>query len=169
MALFFALLLALVTPLAFGEQWIEWTYRALMVLLIACPCALVLSTPAAIATGIATAARYGILIKTGAALEQLAKIDIVAFDKTGTLTLGRPVVTDVVGNREDILRLAGAVETGPTHPVAKAIVAEAKLSGAPIPAPEGVVIRQGEGAAGTVEGREVTLLSPRQPERCQLK
>ena len=160
-ALAIAILVAVVPPLFFDEPWSEWIYRALMVLLVACPCALVLSTPAAIATGIATAARQGILIKTGAALEQLAKIGIVAFDKTGTLTLGRPVVTDVEGDRAEVLRLAGAVEAGLSHPVAKAIVAEATATGESIPPAENVAIRQGEGAEGTVEGRHITLLSPR--------
>ena len=160
-ALALAILVALVPPLFFDGPWSEWIYRGLMVLLVACPCALVLSTPAAIATGIATAARQGILIKTGAALEQLAKIGIVAFDKTGTLTLGRPVVTDVVGERAEVLRLAGAVEAGLSHPVAKAIVAEATATVESIPPAENVTIRQGEGAEGTVEGLHVTLLSPR--------
>ena len=160
-ALALAILVALVPPLFFDGPWSEWIYRGLMVLLVACPCALVLSTPAAIATGIATAARQGILIKTGAALEQLAKIGIVAFDKTGTLTLGRPVVTDVVGERAEVLRLAGAVEAGLSHPVAKAIVTEATATVESIPPAENVTIRQGEGAEGTVDGRHVTLLSPR--------
>ena len=160
-ALAIAALVALGPPLVLGEPWAQWIYRALMVLLIACPCALVLSTPAAIATGIATAARHGILIKSGAALEQLAKIGIVAFDKTGTLTLGRPVVTDVVGDRAEVLRLAGAIEAGLSHPVAKAIAAEAQAQGGAIPAAEDVVIRQGEGVAGKVEGRPISLLSPR--------
>lgn len=160
-ALAIAIMVALVPPLFFAEPWSEWIYRALMVLLIACPCALVLSTPAAIATGIATAAREGILIKTGAALEQLAKVGIVAFDKTGTLTLGRPVVTDVEGDRAEVLRLAGAVEAGLSHPVAKAIVAEATATGEALLPAGNVVIRQGEGAEGIVGGRLVTLLSPR--------
>ena len=130
-------------------------------LLIACPCALVLSTPAAIATGIATAARHGILIKSGAALEMLAKIKIAAFDKTGTLTLGHPVVTDVEGDATEVLRLAAAVETGLSHPVARGIVAEAVAKGIEIPGAIDVVIRQGEGVEGIVDGVKIALLSPR--------
>jgi len=160
-AIVIAALVAIVPPLAFGGDWPVWAYRALTVLLIACPCALVLSTPAAIATGIATAARYGILIKSGAALEMLARIRIAAFDKTGTLTLGHPVVTDVVGDPAEILGLAASVENGLSHPVARAIVSEASRRSITLSGAEGVRIRQGEGVEGKVDGRLVAILSPR--------
>lgn len=160
-AILIAALIAVVPPLLMGGEWPIWTYRALTVLLIACPCALVLSTPAAIATGIATAARYGILIKSGAALEMLAKIRVAAFDKTGTLTLGHPVVTDIEGDLTEVLRLAAAVETGLSHPVARGIVAEAAKRGIAVPAASDVAIRQGEGVQGIVEGAMITLISPR--------
>ncbi|MEQ1537623.1 MAG: heavy metal translocating P-type ATPase [Sphingorhabdus sp.] len=160
-AILIAALIAVVPPVLMGGEWSTWIYRALTVLLIACPCALVLSTPAAIATGIATAARHGILIKSGAALEMLAKIKIAAFDKTGTLTLGHPVVTDVEGDATEVLRLAAAVETGLSHPVARGIVAEAVAKGIEIPSATDVIIRQGEGVEGTVDGVTIALLSPR--------
>ena len=160
-AILIAALIAVVPPMLMGGEWSTWIYRALTVLLIACPCALVLSTPAAIATGIATAARHGILIKSGAALEMLAKIKIAAFDKTGTLTLGHPVVTDVEGDATEVLRLAAAVETGLSHPVARGIVAEAVAKGIEIPGAIDVVIRQGEGVEGIVDGVKIALLSPR--------
>ena len=160
-AIVIAALVAIVPPLAFGGDWPVWAYRALTVLLIACPCALVLSTPAAIATGIATAARYGILIKSGAALEMLARIRIAAFDKTGTLTLGHPVVTDVVGDPAEIFGLAASVENGLSHPVARAIVSEASRRSIDLSGAEGVRIRQGEGVEGKVDGRLVAILSPR--------
>lgn len=163
-AILIAALIAVVPPLLMGGEWSTWIYRALTVLLIACPCALVLSTPAAIATGIATAARYGILIKSGAALEMLAKIRIAAFDKTGTLTLGHPVVTDVEGDATEVLRLAAAVETGLSHPVARGIVAEAVARRITIPGATDVSIRQGEGVEGMVDGRRIALLSPRASE-----
>lgn len=160
-AIVLAALIALIPPLAFGADWQIWIYRALTVLLIACPCALVLSTPAAIATGIATAARYGILVKSGAALEMLARIGIAAFDKTGTLTLGRPVVTDIDGDTNEVLRLAASIEDGLSHPVARAIVTEATARNIGLTHAENVRIRQGEGVEGTVEGRLVAILSPR--------
>lgn len=160
-AIIIATLIAIVPPLGFGGEWSVWIYRALTVLLIACPCALVLSTPAAIATGIATAARYGILIKSGAALEMLARVGLAAFDKTGTLTLGHPVVTDVEGDSVELLRLVAAVESGLSHPVARAIVAEAQRRGIAITFASDVRIRQGEGVEGIVEGRRVAILSPR--------
>jgi len=160
-AIVLAALIAIVPPLGFGGEWPVWIYRALTVLLIACPCALVLSTPAAIATGIATAARYGILIKSGAALEMLARIRIAAFDKTGTLTLGHPVVTNVEGQEAEILRLAASVESGLSHPVARAVVAEALRRGIALRHAEDVRIRQGEGVEGKVEGLAVAILSPR--------
>jgi Cd2+/Zn2+-exporting ATPase len=160
-AILLAALIAVVPPLLMGGDWSTWIYRALTVLLIACPCALVLSTPAAIATGIATAARYGILVKSGAALEMLAKIKVAAFDKTGTLTLGHPVVTDVEGDSTEVLRLAAAVETGLSHPVARGIVAEAVEKNITIPSASDVTIRQGEGVEGIIDGMKIALLSPR--------
>jgi Cd2+/Zn2+-exporting ATPase len=160
-AILIAALIAVVPPLLMGGEWATWIYRALTVLLIACPCALVLSTPAAIATGIATAARYGILIKSGAALEMLAKIKIAAFDKTGTLTLGRPVVTDIEGDANKVLRLAAAIETGLSHPVARGIVAAAAERKIAVPTASEVAIRQGEGVEGDVEGAKIALVSPR--------
>lgn len=160
-AILLAALIAVVPPLLMGGEWSTWIYRALTVLLIACPCALVLSTPAAIATGIATAARYGILVKSGAALEMLAKIKVAAFDKTGTLTLGHPVVTDVEGDSNEVLRLAASVETGLSHPVARGIVAAAVAKNIDVPRASYVTIRQGEGVEGMVDGINIALLSPR--------
>lgn len=160
-AIVIAAMIAVIPPLLFAAEWQVWIYRALTVLLIACPCALVLSTPAAIATGIATAARHGILVKSGAALEMLARIRVAAFDKTGTLTLGHPIVTDVVGDASEILRLAASVESGLSHPVARAIVAEASRCNISLVQGEDVRIRQGEGVEGKVDGRSVAILSPR--------
>ncbi|WP_025030035.1 heavy metal translocating P-type ATPase, partial [Nitratireductor aquibiodomus] len=122
-------LIIVVPPLLFGAEWSTWIYRGLATLLIACPCALVISTPAAIASGLAAGARHGLLVKGGAALETLGKVRTVAFDKTGTLTVGKPRVTDIIpleGEEADILARAAAVECGSSHPLGEAIVEAAE-------------------------------------------
>ncbi|CAH1653879.1 heavy metal translocating P-type ATPase [Chelatococcus asaccharovorans] len=121
-------LVAVVPPLAFGGAWDEWIYKGLTLLLIGCPCALVISVPAAIASSLSAGARHGLLIKGGVIIEKLAGIRTVALDKTGTLTEGRPEVTDVIalsGADTALLATAGAVEAHSNHPLAKAIVARA--------------------------------------------
>ncbi|UYO43015.1 cadmium-translocating P-type ATPase [Rhodopseudomonas palustris] len=136
-AMLVALLVIIVPPLGFGEDWATWIYRGLATLLIACPCALVISTPAAIASGLAVGARKGLLIKGGAVLETLGKVKTVAFDKTGTLTLGQPQVTDVVaviGQQDDaVLARAAAVEGNTSHPIGQAIVRAAKARALQLP------------------------------------
>lgn len=136
-AMVVALLIIVIPPLVFGADWMTWIYRGLAVLLIACPCALVISTPAAIASGLASGARRGLLIKGGAALETLGKVATVAFDKTGTLTRGRPRVTDVVpisGSEDVVLARAAAVERNTSHPLGVAIVEAAQARGLELPA-----------------------------------
>lgn len=135
-AMVVALLVIIIPPLAFGGDWLTWIYRGLATLLIACPCALVISTPAAIASGLAAGARHGLLIKGGAALETLGKIKTVAFDKTGTLTCGHPQVTDVVGivgDENSVLAKAAAVERTTSHPLGQAIVEAAATHGLELP------------------------------------
>ena len=158
-----AALVALVPPLAFGGGWTEWIYRALAVLLIGCPCALVISTPAAIAAGLSNGARRGLLLKGGAVLEALGRITTVAFDKTGTLTEGRPRVTDLapfgVGEAE-LLADAAALEAGSSHPLARGILAAAAERGIAPPAADEVTALPGAGLNGRVAGRRVALLSP---------
>lgn len=123
----FAVLVALVPPLFFGAAFSPWLYKALVLLVIACPCALVISTPVSVVSGLAAAARNGILVKGGAYLEAGRTLKMVALDKTGTLTEGRPVVTDVVslngGSRDELLQLAASLDAPSEHPVASAIVA----------------------------------------------
>ena len=136
-AMVVAALIVVVPPLAFGGDWMTWVYRGLATLLIACPCALVISTPAAIASGLAAGARQGLLIKGGAALETLGKVVTVAFDKTGTLTRGHPQVTDIVpinGDENSVLAIAAAVERSTSHPLGVAIVEAAKVRGLELPA-----------------------------------
>lgn len=122
-------LLMVVAPLLLGLPTLEWARRAVVLLVAAAPCALVMSMPVAVAAGIGRAGKSGVLIKGGAHLQNLGKIKAVAFDKTGTLTLGRPAVTDVVvleGDRRGLLTLAYNLEILSEHPLAKAIVASAK-------------------------------------------
>jgi len=159
-----AALVAIIPPLAFGGVWSEWVYKGLAVLLIGCPCALVISTPAAIAAALSAGARRGLLMKGGAVLEGLGKLTAIAFDKTGTLTEGKPVVTDVVAfssPAEEVLRLAAALEAGSSHPLALAILAKAAEDGSVAPVATGSRALGGKGVVATVEGREVFLGSPK--------
>lgn len=123
-----ALLVAALPPLLFGQPFSAWLYRALVLLVIACPCALVISTPVTVVSGLAAAARNGILVKGGVYLEGGRRLRVVALDKTGTLTFGKPVVTDVVPlegrSPERILQLAASLDAHSEHPVASAIVAK---------------------------------------------
>ncbi len=159
-----SLLVAVLPPLVAGGAWGEWIYRGLALLLIGCPCALVISVPAAIASSLATAARRGLLIKGGAVIEALAGVDTVAFDKTGTLTIGRPVVTDVLALEavaSRVLALAAAVERRSSHPLAAAIVARAEADAVTMLAAEDVAAVPGKGMAGTIGEAAVFVGAPR--------
>ncbi|SFN42047.1 Cd2+/Zn2+-exporting ATPase [Izhakiella capsodis] len=159
-----ALLTAILPPLLFTQPWHEWLYKGLTLLLIGCPCALVISVPASITSALATASRLGILIKGGAALEQLSKIRTLAFDKTGTLTAGRPEVTTVesftAAQTEVTLSLAAAAEQGSSHPLARAIVAEARMRKIVIPAAKNHRAQAGIGVTAQIEGSQLMLCSP---------
>ncbi|WP_223903140.1 heavy metal translocating P-type ATPase [Thermus thermophilus] len=151
---------ALVLPLFQGD-FLGHLYKALALLLIACPCALVVSVPAAIAAGVARGARAGVLFKSGAALEALGRVRNLALDKTGTLTLGRPRLVRVVPlgiGEEEALALAKAVAEGSSHPLARAVREAAPEVGAPLA--EGHRTEPGLGAFAWVEGREVGLVRP---------
>ena len=153
-------LVAIVPPLVAGGAWAEWIYKGLAILLIGCPCALVISTPAAIAASLSAGARRGLLMKGGAVLERLGTLTTVAFDKTGTLTEGKPKVTDILGfstGEREVLALAAALETGSNHPLARAILARAEADGVSPAAATGLTALAGKGLAGTVEGRAVFL------------
>lgn len=154
---------ATVPPVAFGQPWHEWIYKGLAILLIGCPCALVISTPAAIAAGLSAGARRGLLLKGGAVLETLGKIGHVAFDKTGTLTEGRPKVTDVIGyggSEAEVLTLAAALEAGSNHPLAKAILEKAGTDGTSRLSAKDTSAVAGKGVIGTVDGKSIFLGSP---------
>ncbi|AZI44704.1 cadmium-translocating P-type ATPase (plasmid) [Deinococcus psychrotolerans] len=157
-------LVALIPPLLLGAEWHLWLYKSITLLLIGCPCALVLSVPAAITSAVSAGTRRGLLIKGGAALETIGSVKTVAFDKTGTLTAGQPRVTDVLGaalSESEVLRLAAAVEAGSSHPLAQAISGAAKSAGLSVPAAEAAAALAGKGVTATVEGRPLFVSSPK--------
>lgn len=160
-----ALLVVLVPPLLFGAPFTPWFVRGLTLLVIACPCALVISTPVAVVSGVTAAARNGVLIKGGAYLEALGEVQAVALDKTGTLTFGRPWVVDVVSRNgvgpDEILARAAAVEARSEHPLARAIVEEADVRGLERPwAVSDFISLPGRGALASVDGVEIRVGRP---------
>ncbi|QKJ85231.1 zinc/cadmium/mercury/lead-transporting ATPase [Paramixta manurensis] len=163
-----ALLVMLIPPLFFSAAWSAWIYKGLTLLLIGCPCALVISTPAAITSGLAAATRRGALIKGGAALESLGAVRHIAFDKTGTLTEGKPTVTDVMiwtdESQDAVLLRAAAVESGSSHPLARAIVAHAAQLNQPLPQATAQRALPGRGVEARVDGHAIRIIAPTQWE-----
>lgn len=160
-----AVAIFLAPPLLLGGAWDVWFYRALVLLVIACPCALVISTPVTIVAALAGAAKQGVLVKGGTHLETPAHLKAIAMDKTGTLTEGRPQVVEIVplGGRSEmeLLGVAAALEARSGHPIARAILAKAadlKIAAEPAEAVQAVV---GRGVTGRVAGRETWLGSRR--------
>ncbi len=163
-AMALALAVAVLPPLVGGGDWATWIYRGLAVLLVACPCALVISVPAAMASGLSAGARNGLLIKGGAALEAIGHAATIAFDKTGTLTQGKPRVTDAIpapGTTEaELLSFAAAVEAGSAHPLAKAVVAAAQAKGIAVPEARAARAIPGKGVTARVGIALIELGSP---------
>ncbi|OAE38209.1 heavy metal translocating P-type ATPase [Agrobacterium tumefaciens] len=159
-----SVLTIIVPPLVGLGDWDTWIYRGLALLLIGCPCALVISVPAAIASSLSAAARHGMLVKGGAVIEMLARTETVAFDKTGTLTLGEPVVTDVValdGNEAELIAQAATIENESSHPLARAIVNHAEKAGVkPLPG-SNIKAISGRGMQGNVGGKDLFIGAPR--------
>lgn len=159
-----ALAVFLVPPLLLGGSWAAWFYQALVLLVIACPCALVISTPVSIVAGLTGAARQGVLIKGGVHLETPARITAIAMDKTGTLTLGRPKVVELValGGRSEVelLAVAAAIEARSEHPIARAILDAAAERGVELVPAIAVTALPGKGVVGTIGGREAWVGSP---------
>jgi Cd2+/Zn2+-exporting ATPase len=153
-----AVLYTVIPPLFFGGGWQEYFHKALVMLVIACPCALVISTPVTIVSGLTAAARLGLLVRGGAFLEAGRQIKVIAFDKTGTLTEGKPAVTDILPLTDrapsDLLHLAASLDAASEHPVAAAIVNHCARNHdcqhLPVEAFEAVI---GRGVAGTLDGR----------------
>lgn len=153
-----ALLIFLVPPLAMDGAWSVWLYRACVLLIIACPCALVISTPVSIVAGLTALARRGVLVKGGAHLETIGRLKALAVDKTGTITEGKPKVQGVepVGSatESDVLRIAAAIDDHSAHPLAKAVVTHAHERQIAFPRAENYQARSGRGAEGRVDGHD---------------
>lgn len=146
----------IIPPLLFSGLWTEWIYRALVLLVIACPCALVISTPVSIVAALTAAAKNGILIKGGKYMELPATLRAIAFDKTGTLTKGELAVSSVMPfnhhSEKELLELASAIESRSEHPIAKAIVNHASKRDIQVPPAEAYQTVQGKGATASIQG-----------------
>ncbi|RKY08072.1 MAG: cadmium-translocating P-type ATPase [Planctomycetota bacterium] len=152
-----AMAVVIVPPLLFSANWSEWLYRGLVILVIACPCALVISTPISIVSGLTAAARNGVLIKGGMYLEEASRLCVLCLDKTGTLTYGHPEVQKIVPfndhTSEELLEIAAALEANSEHPLARAILRKAEEEGiAPISADDFQAIN-GKGAEARIQGQ----------------
>ncbi len=163
---------AVIPPLTVHGSWEAWLYRALVLLVVSCPCALVISTPVSIVAALAVAARKGVLIKGGAHLEAVSRVACVAFDKTGTLTRGRPEVVEIVAFEgtaaASVVALAASVEQRSTHPIAQAILDHASSAGIAAPAADDVTVIAGRGARGQVGDRQVLIGNHRLFEELRL-
>ena len=150
-----ALLVFLLPPLLLHGDWSQWLYRACVLLIIACPCALVIATPVSIVAGLTALAKRGVLVKGGAHLESIGKLKALALDKTGTITEGKPKVQSVeimgTSTKSEILWIAAAVDSHSSHPLAKAVVEYAERQGTVFPRAKNYMARSGRGAEGTIE------------------
>ena len=152
-----SVLIFVVPTLLFQGDVSRWAYNALVLLVIACPCALVISTPVSVVAGLTSAAREGIIIKGGRFLEMIGRVKSIAVDKTGTITRGQPAVQSIIparGDENQLLQIAAALEIQNTHPIARAIVAAARNAGLEIPRIQDYQAVTSCGATGTVDGRE---------------
>ena len=159
-----ALAMAIVPPLLTGAPWLAWIQRALVLLVVACPCALVIATPVAMVSALSAAARRGLLLKGGAVLERLSRVRVVALDKTGTVSEGRLRLAGLTALSsmpvERALQLAAAVEAGVHHPLAEAIVAEAAARGLSLLPAGALQHAPGRGASATIDGHVVRIGRP---------
>ncbi|MFT4150011.1 MAG: heavy metal translocating P-type ATPase [Paracoccaceae bacterium] len=160
-----AALVVVVPPVLTGAEWNTWIYRGLALLLIGCPCALVISVPASITSALSAGARRGLLMKGGAVIEAAAGVRHIAFDKTGTLTHGKPRVTDIIPapgvTGAEALAVAAAVEAGSSHPLAQAILRHAEAQGIRARPSSQARVLPGKGAEALVDGALATVASPR--------
>ncbi|MCU6711723.1 cation-translocating P-type ATPase [Paenibacillus sp. J5C_2022] len=151
-------LVTVLPPLLLQQEWQTWLYQGLAVLIVGCPCALILASPIAIVSGISRNARGGILVKGGVYLEQLGKLDTLAFDKTGTLTKGEPHVAQLeIYDEERFLTAAGAMEHGSSHPLAKAIMKEVLSRGTAVKKTDSLQTVTGKGLEALIDGQRYWL------------
>jgi Cd2+/Zn2+-exporting ATPase len=157
--------IAIFPPMLTGASWSQWLYQALVILVIACPCALVISTPVSIVSGITAAARAGLLIKGGAYLELAGRIQVLCLDKTGTLTYGHPEIQDVIPlaghTSSEVLVIAATLESHSEHPIARAILKKSAEQGLKGNAAENLQAIKGKGVEATVEGKPFWIGSHR--------
>ena len=160
-----AIAVAMLPPLVFGGAWDDWFYNALVLLVIACPCALVISTPVSIVAALTASARAGVLIKGGAYVEAPGRTSALAMDKTGTITIGEPEVAAMypLGNAstQDLMGVAAALEARSSHPLARAILVRAEVDGLDVSAADDTRTVPGRGLEGRVQDRAVWLGSDR--------
>jgi len=163
-----ALATALGPPLVMSASWAEWLYRGLVILVIACPCALVISTPVSVVSGLAAAARNGVLIKGGVYLETAGRLNAIAFDKTGTLTYGHPEVREIAAlhghSAREALERAASLEANSEHPLARAILRKAAAEGLKTARVEDFRAVKGEGVEARIGGRDFWIGSHRMME-----
>src|SRR4030065_2338459 len=162
--IFLAAGVATVPSLVCGQPFDEWLYKALFLLVISCPCALAISTPVSMISGITGAAKNGVLIKGGNYIEEMDKAKVFVFDKTGTLTEGRPVVTDVLEvdnySANEILEIAASIESLSEHPLARAVVAKAGPGGMSLKSATEFKAIPGMGVRGNLDGKTYYIGSP---------
>jgi Cd2+/Zn2+-exporting ATPase len=157
-----AVVVAVVPPLLLGQPLMDWVYRALVMLVVACPCALAISTPVAMVSAIASASRNGVLVKGSIHIEALARAKVIAFDKTGTLTRGELEVSEVRGAEPgEVLRCAAALEAKSEHPIGRAIVEKARESGIENGEPTGFRTFPGRGVQARLDESTICVGNPR--------
>ncbi|GAB4221733.1 MAG: heavy metal translocating P-type ATPase [Francisella sp.] len=156
-----AIIIATLPPLLFSQDWLKWIYQSLVILVIACPCALVISTPISIVSSLTSAARNGILIKGGEFIEIPAKLQAIAFDKTGTLTIGKPTITDIVVaekfSKQQLISIASSLESTVDHPIAKAILDYANENNIAFNQANNTKVISGKGVTGEIDNNHFWL------------
>jgi len=149
------------SALVFSQTFSDWVYKALVMLVVACPCALAIATPVAMVSAITSANKQGVLVKGSTHIEQLAKAVVVAFDKTGTLTMGELEVSKIIGNDpNDVLRCASALESKSEHSIGRAISERAQKEGVKNETPSGFKSYPGKGVVATLDNKTICIGNP---------